>query len=119
MNPAFELSEYQRRLTKVRTAMSDKELDALVIGDPANMNWLTGFDAWSFYVPQVMLVLHDHPPVWLGRQMDAGSVALTTHLGAESVRPYAEDLVQRDGVHPMDAIGTSLAEFHRGETRRV
>ena len=52
VNPAFELSEYQRRLTKVRTAMSDKELDALVIGDPANMNWLTGFDAWSFYVPQ-------------------------------------------------------------------
>ena len=112
MNPAFELPEYQSRLAKVRSAMSDKELDALVIGDPANMNWLTGFDAWSFYVPQVMLVLHDHPPVWLGRQMDAGSVLLTTHLGAESVRPYAEDLVQRDGVHPMDAIGTSLAEFH-------
>ena len=52
MNPAFELPEYQHRLTKVRSAMSDKELDALVIGDPANMNWLTGFDAWSFYVPQ-------------------------------------------------------------------
>ena len=111
MNPAFELPEYERRLTKVRSAMSDKELDALVIGDPANMNWLTGFDAWSFYVPQVMLVLHDHPPVWLGRQMDAGSVALTTHLGADSVRPYAEDLVQRDGVHPMEAIADSIANF--------
>ena len=112
MNPAFELPEYERRLEKVRRAMSEKNLDALVIGDPANMNWLTGFDAWSFYVPQVMLVLHDHPPVWLGRQMDAGSVALTTHLGADSVRPYAEDLVQRDGVHPMEAIAESIASFH-------
>ena len=112
MNPAFELPEYERRLEKVRSAMSEKNLDALVIGDPANMNWLTGFDAWSFYVPQVMLVLHDHLPVWLGRQMDAGSVPLTTYLGADSVRPYAEDLVQRDGVHPMEAIAESIASFH-------
>ena len=66
MNPAFELPEYERRLEKVRRAMSEKNLDALVIGDPANMNWLTGFDAWSFYVPQVMLVLHDQPPARYG-----------------------------------------------------
>ena len=65
MKPAFDLSEYQRRLDLVRKSMSEQDLDALVIGDPANMNWLTGFDAWSFYVPQVMLVLHDHAPCLL------------------------------------------------------
>ena len=43
--------------------------------------------------------------------MDAGSVPLTTYLGSESVRPYAEDLVQRDDVHPMEAIGESLIEM--------
>ena len=33
--------------------------DALV-RDPANINWLTGNDAWSFYTPQMMLVdMHD------------------------------------------------------------
>ena len=111
MTVPFDRQEYQQRLERVRTAMNGKDLDAMVIGDPANMNWLTGFDAWSFYVPQVMLVLHDHPPVWLGRQMDAGSVPLTTYLGSESVRPYAEDLVQRDDVHPMEAIGESLIEM--------
>ena len=94
MKPAFDQSEYQLRLERVRCAMADKDLYAMVIGDPANMNWLTGFDAWSFYVPQVMLVLHDHPPVWLGRQMDAGAMHLTTHLGEASVRPYAEALVR-------------------------
>jgi ectoine hydrolase len=66
------LEEYQSRLKKVRDSMSDRKLDALLIGDPANMNWLTGFDAWSFYVPQVMLVLHDHDPIWMGRKMEAG-----------------------------------------------
>ena len=116
MKPAFELPEYERRLEKVRSAMSEKNLDALVIGDPANMNWLTGFDAWSFYVPQVMLVLHDHPPVWLGRQMDAGSVALTTHLGADSVRPYAEDLVQRDGVFHQSVCPSVHSLFGRARS---
>ena len=111
MKPAFESTEYQRRLEVVRAAMTEKDLYAMVIGDPANMNWLTGFDAWSFYVPQVMLVLHDHPPVWLGRQMDAGAVYLTTYLGQESVRPYAEELVQRDDAHPMEAIAQSISDF--------
>lgn len=111
MKPAFDLLEYQRRLDLVRKSMLERDLDALVIGDPANMNWLTGFDAWSFYVPQVMLVLHDHAPVWLGRQMDAGAVYLTTYLSEESVRPYSEDLVQRDDVHPMEAIGDEIRKF--------
>ena len=117
MTVPFDRQEYQQRLERVRTAMNGRDLDAMVIGDPANMNWLTGFDAWSFYVPQVMLVLHDHPPVWLGRQMDAGSVPLTTYLGSESVRPYAEDLVQRDDVHPMDAIAKSFKEFGISDKR--
>lgn len=56
MPPPFSQEEYQTRLEKVRTSMAEKNLDAMLIGDPANMNWLTGFDAWSFYVPQVMLV---------------------------------------------------------------
>ena len=111
MKPAFDLLEYQRRLDLVRKSLLEQDLDALVIGDPANMNWLTGFDAWSFYVPQVMLVLHDHAPVWLGRQMDAGAVYLTTYLSEESVRPYSEDLVQRDDVHPMEAIGDKYANL--------
>ena len=77
MPAPFSKQEYDQRLARVRASMSESNLDALVIGDPANMNWLTGFDAWSFYVPQVMLVTHQQPPVWMGRMMDAGAVTLT------------------------------------------
>ena len=98
MPPPFTSTEYKQRLDKVRASMADKNLDALVIGDPANMNWLTGFDAWSFYVPQVMLVSHDQDPVWLGRKMDAGAVGLTTYLGENCMKPYGEDYVQRAGL---------------------
>jgi len=59
MPAAFTKKEYHRRLEKVRASLRSRDLDALVIGDPSNMNWLTGFDAWSMYVPQIMLVTHD------------------------------------------------------------
>ncbi len=110
MPPPFEKSEYASRLARVRDSMSGQEIDGLIVGDPANMNWLTGFDAWSFYVPQVMLVLPDHEPIWMGRMMDAGAVTLTTYLGLDCVQPYGEDYVQRKGVHPMQVVAQFLAD---------
>ena len=111
MPAPFGKAEYDQRLERVRSSMSERNLHALVIGDPANMNWLTGFDAWSFYVPQVMLVTHDKAPIWMGRKMDAGAVPLTTYLGNESIMPYPEDVVQREGLHPMEVVSGFLAEL--------
>ena len=111
MTPPFSKQEYQIRLQTVRSSMADKNIDALLIGDPANMNWLTGFDAWSFYVPQVMLVLHDHEPIWMGRKMDAGAIPLTTYLGEQSIKPYAEEYVQRDNIHPMNIVAGYLCDL--------
>jgi len=48
MAPAFSREEYDDRLVRVRKSLLLKGLDALVIGDPCNINWLTGYDAWSF-----------------------------------------------------------------------
>ena len=80
MAPPFLKSEYDDRLARVRCAMATRGLDALVIGDPANINWLTGYDAWSFYTPQMMLVdMHDGP-FWMGREMDAGAAKFTSYL---------------------------------------
>ena len=51
MAPAFRKAEYDDRLRRVRQVMNDRKLDALIIGNPSNINWLTGYDAWSFYTP--------------------------------------------------------------------
>jgi Xaa-Pro aminopeptidase len=56
MAPPFSRREYAARLHRVRTAMQMQEMDVLVIGDPANVNWLTGYDAWSFYTPRSWLL---------------------------------------------------------------
>ena len=106
----FSMQEYSSRQDSVRASMRDRSLDALVIGDPANMNWLTGFDAWSFYVPQIMLLTHDRGPVWMGREMDAGAVSLTTYIGKDDIQPYAEQYVQRNSIHPMQVVAESLCD---------
>ena len=110
MAPAFDRTEYASRLAKVRKAMQDRGLDALVIGDPSNINWLSGYDAWSFYTPQVMLVdLHDGP-FWVGRLMDAGAARFTTHLSEEQVIAYPETLVQRPDIHPLSYLADWMAD---------
>ncbi|MGB1254450.1 MAG: M24 family metallopeptidase [Thiolinea sp.] len=111
MPPPFTKEEYQSRLAKVRTSMVERNLDAMVIGDPSNMNWLTGFDAWSMYVPQIMLVTHDKEPIWMGRNMDAGAVALTTYLNPESVMPYPETHIQQANVHAMELVAGYICDL--------
>ena len=46
----FSREEYAARLSKVRAAMDAAGIEVLFTCDPSNMNWLTGYDGWSFYV---------------------------------------------------------------------
>ena len=48
--------------------MEKAGIDVLFVTDPANMNYLTGYDGWSFYVHQMVVLSLDEPePVWIGR----------------------------------------------------
>ena len=58
---AFAPGEYARRLARVRERMQALGIDVLLVTDPANMNYVSGYDAWSFYVHQAVIV----PPEWL------------------------------------------------------
>ena len=110
MSKAFLKAEYDARLHRLRGAMDSKGLDTLVIGDPANMNWLTGYDAWSFYVPQIMVVGLERKPVWIGREMDAGAAALTTYMDEADVISYPEEMVQREDAHPAQYMARWMAD---------
>ena len=111
MAPPFSRSEYSFRAAKVRTAMKAEGLDALIIGNPDNINWLTGYDAWSFYTPQMMLIdLSDNGIYWFGREMDAGATKFTTYLSNQQVISYPEEFVQRPDVHPSFYISNWMKE---------
>ena len=52
----FTKEEYKNRLKKVQKSMREKGIDLLISQDTNNMNYLTGYDAWSFYYAQCALV---------------------------------------------------------------
>ncbi len=114
MAPAFAKDEYDERLYRVRQSMRDRNLDALIIGDPSNINWLTGYDAWSFYTPQMMLVGLDKGPFWMGREMDAGAARFTTYLTSDQIIAYPEDLVQRVDTHPVIFLADQISALGVG-----
>ena len=45
----FTVKEYKNRLKKVQSEMQKKGIELLISQDTANINYLTGYDAWSFY----------------------------------------------------------------------
>ena len=48
----FTVKEYKNRLKKVQSEMQKKGIELLISQDTANINYLTGYDAWSFYYSQ-------------------------------------------------------------------
>ena len=52
----FTNEEYKSRLKKVQAYMQKKGIELLISQDPSNMNYLTGYDAWSFYYAQCVIV---------------------------------------------------------------
>src|SRR3569623_1036704 len=78
--PAFERAEYAARLAKTRAAMDKAGIEVLIATDPSNMNWLTGYDGWSFYVHQAVIVVSNGEPLWFGRPIAKAAVRLTTVL---------------------------------------
>ncbi|MDA9598626.1 aminopeptidase P family N-terminal domain-containing protein, partial [Candidatus Pelagibacter sp.] len=51
----FTNEEYKSRLKKVQASMQKKGIELLISQDPSNMNYLTGYDAWSFYYAQCVI----------------------------------------------------------------
>ncbi len=108
----FELAEFHERLRKVKEAMFHRSIDVLVISDPSNMHWLTGYDGWSFYVHQGLVVALDHAePIWWGRAMDGNGAKLTSWLSPDNIRPYTDEYVQNPVKHPMRFVAGLIREM--------
>ena len=105
----FERVEYLERLRRTRERMAARGIDVLLLSDPGNINYLSGYDGWSFYVHQALLVAQDEEqPVWIGRGQDANAARVTTFLEPASIVPYPDDFVQSELKHPMDFVANQL-----------
>ncbi|MGH3444248.1 MAG: M24 family metallopeptidase [Nocardioidaceae bacterium] len=103
-------TEYPHRLDRVRDEMGRRSYAALVVTDPANLYYLTGYDAWSFYTPQCLVVPASGDPVLFAREMDAAGAGYTACLTDDLVEGYPERLVHRPDVHPFDWIAERIRD---------
>lgn len=114
----FDVEEYKVRLAKTKESMSEKGIEVLIVTDPANMNYLSGFDGWSFYVHQCLIVMIDQEePIWVGRGQDGNAARLTSWLSEENIKAYTDDYVHSLIKHPMDYVSDILKE--RGYAKKV
>jgi ectoine hydrolase len=105
----FTKDEYLDRIEKTKKRMHSAGIEVLIVSDPANMNYLTGYDGWSFYVPQVVTVaLEADEPIWIGRGMDANGAKHTTFLRAEDIIGYPDHYVQNPNKHPMNFVADQI-----------
>ncbi len=113
----FELAEYHQRLAKTRSAMAAAGVELLWVCDPSNMAWLTGYDGWSFYVPQGVLLTLDQGPVWYGRGQDANGARHTVWMGEGAIEAYPDHYVQSTERHPMDHLAARIRQRGWGRLR--
>ena len=106
----FSAAEYAERLAKTRNAMAKAGIDLLIVTDPSNMHWLTGYDGWSFYVHQCVLVSLEGEPVWYGRGQDANGAKRTAYIAHENIIGYPDHYVQSTERHPMDFLSGIIAQ---------
>ena len=107
---AFSIEEYAARLAKVRAAMATAGIEVLVVTDPSNMGWLTGYDGWSFYVHQAVIVPPEGEPLWFGRPQDVNGARLTSYLDPASMFSYPDHYVQNPTVHPYQVLARVLVD---------
>lgn len=113
----FSKAEYQRRIELTRRAMQVAGLDMIFVEDPSNMAWLTGYDGWSFYVHQGVILGLDHAPVWWGRLQDANGARRTVWMDDEQVLGYNDLYIQNPDRHPMEDLARQMAALGHATSR--
>jgi len=113
----FTQDEFDARLAKTRAAMEKAGIDLLFVTDPSNMNWLTGYDGWSFYVHQGVIVSLDDAPIWWGRGQDANGAKLTCWMPEERLIGYPDHYVMSTERHPMDHLSALIRDRGWGARR--
>ena len=107
----FTKEEYKARLKKVQISMQEKGIELLISQDTANMNYLTGYDAWSFYYAQCVIVhVNAEEPICFVRAQDAGGAYIKTYLKDENIIKYDEKYIHTWPLHPYDCLVEIIRE---------
>ncbi|MEM6480483.1 MAG: M24 family metallopeptidase [Pseudomonadota bacterium] len=107
----FGQGEFDRRIELVRSEMAMRGLSLLLVTDPSNQHWLTGYDGWSFYVHQGVLLSGEGAPIWWGRHMDMLGGRRTCWMSDEHIQGYGDHFVQSTERHPMQDLAKRIRDW--------
>jgi ectoine hydrolase len=113
---SFDKAEYRNRLQQTQRRMVERDLDVLLVNDPANIYYLSGYDAYSFYVPQILVVTpNQNQPVGVWREQDYRCATETTWLDDENILLYSDGYIDSEQ-HPMEFVADILVDWGETET---
>jgi|SRR5690625_4652652 len=109
---AFDIAEYKERVRKVKIKMEEQGIEVLLITDPSNMNYISGYDALSYYVPQGVIVSSDlDEPICIIRLQDLYCATETTWMQKKNIVAYPDKyLWEPKTLHVMDFISDLMKE---------
>ena len=115
MNAAFEVVEYRERVEKLTREMYSRGIDTLVVMAEANICYLTGYEGYSDYVPQVAIVrAGDSDATLILREMDLFCAYPTVYLDNSRIESYPENLIGTPDRSPWEVIGKRIIEIAQG-----
>ena len=114
----FDRTEFVERIERVKTRMASRGIELLLVASPANQFWLTGYDGWSFYTPQMVLLhIDEDEPIWFGRKMDAVGARMTAFMDEDRIVPYPDAYVASTEHHPIEYLAEIVRDRGWGSAR--
>ena len=107
----FPLEEYQRRLDELRERMQERHFDVVIITEPENIHYLTGYQTTGYSYFQAIIVPIDKEPFMVTRLLESSNVTARTWV--EIARPYEDtgDAIQK--------VLSALDEFDLTENKNI
>jgi len=115
---AFTTDEFRRRVAGTKRLMAEAGMDALLVLSEPNIFYLTGYEGFSDYVPQLALITANDDVPWLIlREMDVACATPTCWLPDGHTVPYAEKFIGSRERTPWEPIADFIAS--KTKSRRL
>ena len=112
---AFTRQEYRNRVANVTQHMQTRGIDVLVVLAEANLCYLTGYEGFSDYVPQVAVVrAGDEDATLILREMDIHCAYPTVYLPDEKIDCYPESYIGTSAHSPWEVIAAKTKAIAKG-----
>lgn len=116
--PAFDQQEYRARTARLRERMAERGMDALLVMNEANLHYLTGYEGFSDYVPQLALICQNEEDPWLIlREMDLACATASSYLPHSRLLSYPEKYIGSSHRTAWQPIGDLVRE--RTKSNRI